>query len=157
MWNFISDKCMFYVVYFSGLKYPLNSGEWDYRCSRADVVYLLNCHSLVICASFVWDGGGLRCLFVGFSRLNGPFLSPLPSRKPRMVQTDVQISCPVVFQHNSLTYCVCLQVLLVNFRHRMLKVLRQFLLRSTRKKNGELNWQGCVPFAGFYLCFCYVI
>ena len=23
MWNFISDKCSFYVVYFSGLKYPL--------------------------------------------------------------------------------------------------------------------------------------
>ena len=27
MWNFISDKCSFYVVYFSGLKYPL-SPKW---------------------------------------------------------------------------------------------------------------------------------
>ena len=25
MWNFISHKCSFYVVYFSGLKYPLNA------------------------------------------------------------------------------------------------------------------------------------
>ena len=24
MWNFILDKCSFYVVYFSGLKYPLS-------------------------------------------------------------------------------------------------------------------------------------
>ena len=29
MRNFVSDKCSFYVVYFSGLKYPLSTDDTD--------------------------------------------------------------------------------------------------------------------------------
>ena len=34
MWNFISHKCSFYVVYFSGLKYPLTSHSTHNRSFR---------------------------------------------------------------------------------------------------------------------------
>ena len=41
MWNFISHKCSFYVVYFSGLKYPLRSpGNRNITCYSS---YWSNC------------------------------------------------------------------------------------------------------------------